>query len=331
MRVLMLTSVWPTPDHPEHAPFVVRQAEFLRKQGVTVDVFHVDGRKNPAAYFRAWLKVQRSVASGSYNLVHAQWAQAALPALPVHLPLVVTFRGSDVEGIVRSDHRYAASGWVLRNVARGVARLATEAILVASRLARLLPSRDYHVIPSGLDLDLFSPRPQLEARALLSLLPGRRYVLFAGAPNNPVKRFSLARSVVESLHPRFRAELLVAETVEPSRMPLLMNACDALLLTSVHEGSPNVVKEALACNLPVVSTDVGDVRERISHVEGCAFCESDDAHALAAALAAVLDRGKRVEGRTAVRDLDESLLTRKVIAVYERALTRKACRILQTT
>lgn len=106
-------------------------------------------------------------------------------------------------------------------------------------------------------------------------------------------------------------------------MPLYMNACDVLLVTSTHEGSPNVVKEALACNLPVVSTDVGDVRERIKHVEGCVLCENDDLHHLCAGLAAVLDRSLRIAGRPAVSDLNESLLTRKVIAVYERALGGK--------
>src|SRR5438874_815856 len=151
MRVLMLTSVWPTPERPANAPFVVRQAQFLRKQGVEVDVFHVNGRKNPAAYFRAWTKVQRLLSRRPYDLVHAQWAQAALASLPVRLPLVVTFRGSDVQGIMGANGRYAVSGWVLLQVAWRVALVADEAIVVAARLADLLPRRDYHVIPSGLD------------------------------------------------------------------------------------------------------------------------------------------------------------------------------------
>jgi teichuronic acid biosynthesis glycosyltransferase TuaC len=326
MRILMLTSVWPTPEHPERASFIVRQVQFLRNAGVDVDVFHVNGRKNPAVYLHAWTKVQRLLARGSYDLIHAQWAQAALCSLPARLPLVVTFRGSDVEGIVGSHARDAAAGWVLRKIARGVARAANEAILVAARLARLLPRRDYHVIPSGLDLELFQPCPQPQAQARLGLAPERRYLLFAASPDNPVKRYNLARAAVERLDSRYRAELLVAAGVAHGLMPLYMNACDALLLTSAHEGSPNVVKEALACDLPVVSTDVGDVRERIQNVEGCALCESDDPQVLAAALAAVLDRHLRISGRAAVDNLNESLLTRKVIAVYERALKHGARR-----
>jgi len=320
MRVLMLTSVWPTPEHPEYAPFIPRQVNGLRELGVDVDVFHVNGHKSPIGYSRAWVSVQRRLVHGSYDLIHAQWAQAALPALPLRRPLVVTFRGSDVEGFRASSCLEAVSAWTLPRIARGVARLANEAILVARRLARRLPPREYHVIPSGLDLDLFRPCPQEEAQTRLGLAPGFRYVLFAASPRNPIKRYSLAQTAVERLHPRYRAKLVVASGVEPVQMPLYMNACDALLVTSLHEGSPNVVKEALACNLPVVSTDVGDVRERIKHVDGCVVCENDDPQHLGAALEAVLARSQRIAGRSAVSDLDESRLTRKVIAVYERAL-----------
>ena len=325
MRVLMPTSEWPTPQNPGRAPFIARQVQFLRKLGVEVDVFPVNGRKNPIAYSRAWLRVQRRLVRGSYDLVHAQWAQAALPSLPARRPIVVTFRGSDVEGIVGPHQRYTASGWMLRQIACGVARVADEAILVASRFTRLLPRRDYHIIPSGLDLDLFRPYPQPEAQLRLNFQPGFRYILFAASPGNPIKRYGLAQAAVERLDPRFRAKLIVASAVDPTLMPIYMSACDVLLLTSLHEGSPNVVKEALACNLPVVSTDVGDVRERISKVEGCVLCERDDSQVLAAALTAVLDRSQRVAGRAAVHELDELLLTRKVIGVYERALSRNGC------
>ena len=318
----MVTSVWPTPEHPEHAPFVVRQVQFLRKLGVDVDVFHVNGRKSPKTYARRWMEVQHRLTRGSYDLVHAQWAQSALVALPKRIPLVVTFRGSDVEGIVGVNRRYLASGWVLRKIAQNVARVANEAIVVAARLARLLPKRDYHVIPSGLDLDLFQPGSRTEARARLALKADRRYVLFAASPDNPVKRYGAARAAVERLDNRYGAELISAGGIEPHLMPLYMNACDVLLLTSAHEGSPNVVKEALACNLPVVSTDVGDVGERIRDLDGCVLSSSADPDVLARALAEILDRRERISGRVAVKDLNESILTHRVVSVYERALTQ---------
>ena len=321
IRVLMLTSVWPTPERPELAPFLVRQVNFLRKAGVSVDVFPVEGHMRPDAYFRAWQKVRTLLKRNAWDLVHAQWAQSALTCLPARLPLVVTFHGSDVQGIPGKKHRRTLPGWVLQRVSRAVARIASEAIVVAERLAGLLPHREYHVIPCGVDLDLFRPCPRGDARMRLGLNPAGRYILFAANPGRPVKRFGLARAAVESLDARYGAELVVASGVNPDLMPVYMNACDVLLLTSAHEGSPSVVKEALACNLPVVSTDVGDVAERIRNVDGCALCDGRP-QALASALAGVLDRGRRVSGREAVRPLDESLLTRRVIGVYESALRR---------
>ena len=104
------------------------------------------------------------------------------------------------------------------------------------------------------------------------------------------------------------------------RMPLLMNACDALIFTSLQEGSPNAVKEALACNLPVVSVPVGDVAERLHGVAGCELCPDDRPETLAAALERVLKRGTRTASRETVAHLDERLIADRVIGVYMRAM-----------
>lgn len=321
----MLTSEWPTRRHPQRAPFVVRQVDFLRRKGISVDVFHVDGRKNPARYFRARRQVSTLFASKSYDVVHAQWAQSALAVWPLrHLPLIVTFHGSDAQGIVSAGGRYAFSGWILRQITRAVAYAADEVILVSARLARGLPERHYHIIPGGIDFDTFRIVPQMEAKHLLRLRPEKRYVLFAAARSRSVKRYGLAKAAVERLAEHYNAELLVAEGVQPNEMPLYMNACDVLLLTSLHEGSPTVVKEALACNLAVVSTDVGDVAERIANIEGCVLCREDKPEVIAAALSRVLERRERIKGRVAVGDLDEGVTADRVISVYRRAIARSS-------
>lgn len=105
-------------------------------------------------------------------------------------------------------------------------------------------------------------------------------------------------------------------------MPLYINASDVMLLTSVHEGSSNVVKGALACNVPVVSTDVGDVRIRIGEIAGCHVCEASVA-TLADAVEEVLERDQpNVEGRITVLGLDERVLAKKVRQIYERVHER---------
>ena len=101
------------------------------------------------------------------------------------------------------------------------------------------------------------------------------------------------------------------------------NACDALLFVSMYEGSPNVVKEALACNLPIVSVEVGDVAERLRGVAGCTACPDSDPDRLTEALEAALRRNTRIEGRAAVRELDENLLAQRMIQIYRLALKEK--------
>jgi glycosyltransferase involved in cell wall biosynthesis len=102
-----------------------------------------------------------------------------------------------------------------------------------------------------------------------------------------------------------------------------MNACDVLLFTSMYEGSPNVIKEALACNLPIVSVDVGDVRERLEGVAGCAVRPDDDLQGLSSALTAVLQQRMRIQGRIVVRELAEELLAERTVGIYELALKKR--------
>jgi teichuronic acid biosynthesis glycosyltransferase TuaC len=291
-----------------------------------VDLIHFRGARNPANYVKAWREVRRRLGAGGYSLVHAQWGQSGVTALPKQVPLVITFRGNDLEGIVGPDGRYTNVGRVQTLVAQFAARQADARIVVSDSLGRRLGGLPYEVIPSGLDLEVFHPHSRQGARQRLGLSPTHRYVLFAASPTNPRKRHCLAKSAVDRLPKTHQAELLVSEGVRHSDIPLYMSAADALILTSMHEGSPNVVKEALACDLPVVSVDTGDVRERIQPVEGCVLCEEETSEALAAGLMRVFDRDARVRGREAVADLDETLLTRRVISIYQAALARRGIR-----
>jgi glycosyltransferase involved in cell wall biosynthesis len=323
MRVLMVTCEWPTSEHPHLVPFVVRQVEFLRKAGVDVEVFSFRGARNPINYLRAWYQVQQKLRHESYDLVHAQWGQSAPVALPTRLPLVVTFRGGEGEGIVGDDDKYTMSGYVLRLVSAFVARRADELVVVSSHMRQYLPARRVHVVPSGLDFSRFPLLDQQEARRRLGLSPSKRLVLFVGNPAENRKRYRLASEIVSRLDPSLDAQLVVAWQVQHDLISVYMNACDALLFVSMYEGSPNVVKEALACNLPIVSVEVGDVAERLRGVAGCTACPDSDPDRLTEALEAALRRNTRIEGRAAVRELDENLLAQRMIQIYRLALKEK--------
>ena len=323
IRVFMITSEWPTPENPTLVPFIVRQVKFLRKAGIDVHLFPFRGGKDPKNYLKYWREVRGEISRGNFDIIHTQWGQSGLLALPKQLPLVVTFRGDDLEGIIGPNGKKTAYGYVLQTLSRFVARAADQVILVSESLSHALPKRNYHVIPSGLDLELFCPTAQDVARRKLGLLNNRRYVLFAGSASNPRKRYALAQQAVNLLKSELDVDILTASGIPHEQVPDYMNASDVMLLVSLHEGSPNVVKEALACNLPVVSTDVGDVRQRLSNIAGCMILENDQPEDIARALREVLLRNERVVSRPSVLDLDENVLTQKVIDVYRQALTSK--------
>src|SRR3954468_16409709 len=170
LRVLMVTSDWLWNSWGGPAVFIARQAEFLRREGVEVDLFPFRGSRQPANYLAPWKEVRRRVRSGAYDLVHAQFGQSGLTALPKRVPLVVTFRGDDLEGIIGENGRYIPAGWLLRSVSRLVARQADAAIVVSEHMKQYLPaSVPAHVLPSGIDLELFRPQPREGARRLLGL------------------------------------------------------------------------------------------------------------------------------------------------------------------
>jgi glycosyltransferase involved in cell wall biosynthesis len=334
LRVLMITSEWASdPRHTAH--FIARQVRFLRAAGVDVDVFAFRGGRRPLRYLAAWAQLQRRLMSGRgkggqrYDLVHAQFGQSGLLALPKRLPLVVTFRGDDLFGILGRDGRPTPAGRLLQWLSRRVARRADAAILVSEHLKQYLSDSGasiprVHIVPSGLDLELFRPIPREEARRHLGWPPDGRRVLFVGDPGDPRKRYDLARQAVELVNCTIGAELVIGWRVPHDDMPFYMSACDALVFTSREEGSPNAVKEALACDLPVVSVAVADVPLRLQGIPGCEVTADDSPPTIAAALERTLRRDARSEGRgrEAASELDERLLTGRVIDIYRSVLAR---------
>ncbi|HWC72590.1 MAG TPA: glycosyltransferase family 4 protein [Gemmatimonadales bacterium] len=324
----MITSEWPDPGAAATTNFIRRQAEFLSAAGVSVDVFAFRGHKRPLNYLAAWTKIWPKIDRSRYDVVHAQFGQSGLLALPRRLPLVVTLRGSDLLGIV-SDRRgrHTLRGRFLQSATKLVARKADAVIVVSEHMRDHLRTRaPVHVIPSGIDLDRFKAMPQDEARRLLGFDPQAKLVLFVGRTHQARKRYALAQKAVDLLNDRLPAKLVVAWGVPHDKIPLYMSAADVLVVTSMQEGSPNVVKEALACDLPVVSVAVGDVPERLRGVAGTEVCVDDRPETIAAALERVLRRGGRIDGRSAVQQLDERLLTDRVIEVYRSVLRKRSAK-----
>src|SRR4029077_12440083 len=176
-----------------------------------------------------------------------------------------------------------------------------------------------HILPNGVDLDMFAPRPKNAARQELGWGADEQVILFIGDPDDPRKNVRLAREAAETVcreNPATRLHL--AWGVSPNRVPVLMNAADCLVFPSKSEGSPNVIKEAMACALPIVSTPVGDVVERLSGVENCHICEPSP-QLFAAALSQAVHGGRAPPARAAVESLGMGAVAGRLVRIYDEA------------
>jgi teichuronic acid biosynthesis glycosyltransferase TuaC len=307
-RVLVVTNMYPVPDRPALGIFVQEQVESLRAQGLEVDVLFVDGPANKLNYLGGIFRFRRQIARHRYDLVHAHYVFSGIIALAQRgLPVVTTFHSGEV-----------LEGSFQRTLSRLVSARSDLSIAVSAEVMGKLRGRCC-VIPCGVDLERFRPMDVSEARSQLNLPADAKLVLFAAAMR-PEKRFDLVQeafALVERQLPE--AQLVVVSNQPPELVPIHMNACDVLVLASRKEGSPQVVKEAMACNLPVVSTATGDVREVIGGVEGCHICTAEPQD-IADKLVAALAFGRRTDGRKRVEDLSMERVAERIVEVYGHVL-----------
>ena len=304
LRVLVLTNMYPRPDNPSLGIFVKQQVESLRARGVEVDVLFVDGPRSKANYLRGVFDVARQIRQRRYDLIHAHYVFSGfLARTQLRYPIVLTHHGPEV-----------IMGWQ-KPLCKMITPWVDRVIAVSEQVKTVLGNPRIQVIPCGIDTDLFVPGDSRAARRALDLPIDRQLVLWA-ASKRPEKRLDRAQQAMTVLRSHLPdAELVIASSLPPERIPTYMNACDVLLLTSDAEGSPQVVKEAMACNLPVVSTDVGDVARVIGGTDGC-FITGNDPADIAARLEAALRRGQRTDGRKTVEHLSLSSVADRVIQVY---------------
>jgi teichuronic acid biosynthesis glycosyltransferase TuaC len=320
--VLVVTNMWPRFPEDAFGIFVRRQVDSLIDAGLRCDVMVINGHRSPLAYGAAAVRMARLAVgtSARYRLVHAHGGETAVPArMYVRSPLLVSYCGSDLLGVWDDDQPVAQSWRMRRAVVRESSRLAQATITKTAELERCLPRtsrRRNTVVPNGVDRHLFRPIPREEARARVGWDAHERIVLFAADPSVGTKRVELAMATCEEARSRgCPVRLHVAGHTPPDQMPLLMSAADCLLVTSIAEGSPNVVKEALACDLPIVSTPVGDVRALLAGVAPSAVAEAHP-EALASALIECILDPVRSNGRGQSRWLDEREIANRILDIY---------------
>ncbi|MCC6830674.1 MAG: glycosyltransferase [Thermoleophilia bacterium] len=318
----MTTVMYPSAARPASGTFIRTQVESLRELGVEMDVLEFRGASSKLAYPAGVRATRRRLAGGAYDLVHAHYGFVGWASrLQRRCPLVVSFHGSDLLGRMTAEGRIAAPSRLEAASSRLLGRLVDAAIVQSDQMAaRLAGCRRVFVIPHEVDHERFRPVDRAEARRELGLAPGRRYLLFAANPRIPTKGFPFARAVADAVaREEPGTELLVVWREPQERLPLYMNAADVLLFPSFQEGSPNIVKQAMACDLPLVATDVGDVAARTAGAPGCLVLPRDVA-AWTGGVRSLLGLGGSSGARPWVADLTTGAVARRVLGAYEAVL-----------
>lgn len=323
MRVLAVTNMYPTDADPCYGGFIATQMDAVKQAGADVEVEFVNGRRSDWEYAAGITRVRRLVARGSFDVVHAHYGLCGFVAAFQSLPLVVSFWGDDLLGTPDGRGGITAKSRLIRAISFLAARRADaincESEEMRSCLPRSLDRARASVIPNGVDLDRFAPGDRAEARRRIGVSTAERLIIFPNTPTERRKRLDLAEAAVAILNSKgVSARLWIVQRIPPASMPDYYRAADCLLLTSDWEGSPNVVKEALCSDLPVVSVDAGDTKELLALVPGGAVVPREP-EAIAQALAVALREGK-VNGDAARKRLAAPRLARDVLAVYDAAI-----------
>lgn len=305
-------------------PIIRNQGESLRKSGVELEYYVVSGR-GWKSYIKSIKPLRKKVRDGQYDVIHAHYSwtayMASLATIGIRVPLVVSLMGNDI-----LDH------WWYPGLARIVAKIKPwKAVIVKSQEMKERVGMAYaHVIPNGVNMERFKEESKVKSQETLGWDTSKTHVLFPARQEDTRKNWPLALGAVETLNKRigdltfdigdFREiELHQMNGVPNDKTPIMYNAADAVVLPSFYEGSANAVKEAMACNAPLVTTDMGDCRERIEGVAGCYVAKTYEVEEFAELLDKALKHGKTKGRERLLADgIADYQIAEKLITIYKQ-------------
>lgn len=330
IRILMVIPVMSyIQDKPQYSVFIKREIEALQNAGIEVFAEFLNSRSNPITLWRFSVRLSKIVRDKNIDLIHVQTGTAGLFSLfsSLKVPSLITIGGSELLGYPGTSLPMRIRGKIASNLSKAVCRRVDQVIVVSENLAKALPprlSKPPLVIPRAVNTNYFKLIDKREARIKLNWEQNKNYIAFSDPrPHMKVKNRPLADQVIRLVAEKRKEdiELAVIYQKTPDQVKLMLNAADVLLVTSLHEGSPNIVKEAMACNLPIVSVPCGDVETRLRGVENSEVVCYNHTE-LANALNKVLKKDCRSNGRQILSEqgLTSDSFANKMLSVYQELL-----------
>lgn len=307
MRILFVSRIKPGFES-NLSPIVKSQGDSLIRLGHDVEYFIVG--KGLAGYLKLLIGLKNHLKKGSYDVIHSHYSFTSMVtslAIP-RKRITVSLMGSDTE----------RKGLVLL-VIRLFAVLFWNTIIVKTeRMRKRFKIKNTFVLPNGVDFDRFKVIPKEEALAKVGFSSEKKNILFLADSQRPEKNVLLARESVALLN---NSNVVLHEIypVPHALVPYYLNAADVLVLTSIYEGSVNIVKEAMACCTPIVSTDVGDVRENIGNTEGC-YIALNNPQDFSSKLLQAINFGTRTNGRNDINHLNSTAIAQRLIDIYQSSI-----------
>ncbi len=290
------------------SPIVKNQGDSLIKEGIELDFFTIK-EKGLKGYFKAIFELRKVLKDKKYDLIHAHyWLSGLVASFAGAKPIVVSLMGDDVK-------TYAFIRWIiyLMNF------ISWSNIIVKSKdMYNSLGLKDAFIVPNGVDVEKFRVIDKNIAQKELGWDSNKKHILFTSDPNRYEKNFSLLRDAVKILNDN-KIEIHYLKDIPNEKVFYYYNGADVVALTSLWEGSPNAIKEAMACNAPIVSTDVGDVKEIISNTKGC-YISSFEPKEFALSLKKALEFAKKTDGRERIDYLKSQNIAKKIINIYKESI-----------
>jgi glycosyltransferase involved in cell wall biosynthesis len=315
IRVLAVTNVYPTANSPG-TPSVQDQVESLQALGVQVNLLRIDKGSLPSFLKAAWQLFCLNFQKRKFDLVHTFFGHSAfLARCQFRYPIIATYLGSDLLG-------KGGVNWTDGLIGRTSLLWVDRVITMTEEMKAVSKRHDARVIPFGVNTDIFKPYAREQARQELGLPLEDRLILFPWDPERPEKMFSVVKDALQILQRTDPGVQVIAIHGQPREtIAQYMNACDVLVLTSLYEGSPVAVREAMACNLPIVSVDVGDVAQIIANTPFCSLAERTPQD-IAKKTQPVLEKLQRTNGIEKILSFNSHWSAKKVLQLYQETLSR---------